>query len=69
MHAETRFGEDVNGHAGALAFPNTAMLYPLPGEHETAISGLFAIQSLSERIALTAGKYRTVDLFNLIYPD
>ena len=69
MHAETRYGEDINVDAGALAFPNTAMLMPFPDKHLTSISGLFVIQALSDRIALTAGKYRTVDLFNMIYPD
>ena len=28
MHAETRFGHDVNAQAGAFALPNTPMLYP-----------------------------------------
>ena len=69
MHAETRFGEDINRDAGALAFPNTDMLFPFPERDLTAIPGLFVIQALNDRIALTAGKYRTLDLFNMIYPD
>jgi porin len=69
MHAETRYGEDVNVDAGALAFPNTAMLFPFPEKHVTSISGLFFLQALNEKIVLTAGKYRTLDLFNMIYPD
>ena len=69
MHAETRYGEDVNVDAGALAFSNTAMLFPFPEENITSISGLYVIQALSERVALTVGKYRTLDLFNMVYPD
>lgn len=69
MHAETRFGEDINAQAGALAFPNTAMLFPFPEQQFTSISGLYVIQALNEKVALTAGKYRTLDLFNMIYPD
>ena len=69
MHAETRFGEDVNAQAGALAFPNTDMLFPFPERQLTAIPGLFVTQALNERFTLTVGKYRTLDLFNMIYPD
>jgi porin len=68
MHAETRFGEDVNGEAGALAFPNTNMLWPFPEEHVTSISGLLFMQALNERVALAAGKFNGIDLFNMLYP-
>ncbi|MGB3127874.1 MAG: hypothetical protein WBB95_29005, partial [Pseudomonas sp.] len=44
MHAESRYGDAVNLDAGALAFPNTAMIWPLP-KHVTSISGLYAIQT------------------------
>lgn len=69
IHAETRFGEDVNRAAGALAFPNANMLYPLPGEIETSVSGFLVMQALSEKIALAGGKLNGLDLFNMIYPN
>ncbi len=68
MHAETRFGEDVNADAGALALPNANMLFPRPGAHETSISGLLFMQALNERFALAAGKFNLLDLWHMIYP-
>jgi hypothetical protein len=61
LHAETRFGQGIGPAAGALAFPNTNMLYPLPGEQITAITGLLVIQALSEEVALTIGKINSID--------
>ncbi len=69
MHVESRYGQDANSESGSLAFPNANMLWPLPGEAETSISGLIMIQALSEKIALTAGKYNGMDLFNMLYPN
>jgi porin len=69
LHAETRFGDDVNVDAGSLAFPNINMLYPLPGQHDTAITGLLFMQALSEKYALAAGKINTLDLWNMLYPN
>ncbi len=69
LHAETRFGDDINASAGALSLPNGSMLYPLPGQHETAITNLMFIQALSVNFALTAGKYNLLDLWNMIYPN
>ena len=69
MHAETRYGEDVNNEAGVLAFPNAAMFYPLPNQNETAITQLLVMQALSERWAINIGKYNGLDLFNMLYPN
>ncbi|QDT45688.1 Carbohydrate-selective porin, OprB family [Gimesia alba] len=69
LHAETRFGDDINTSAGALSLPNASMLFPLPGQHQTAITNLMFIQALSENFALTAGKYNLLDLWNMIYPN
>lgn len=69
MHAETRFGGDMNAAAGALALSNANMLYPLPGRNVTAITGLMAMQAISEEWALTAGKYNALDLFHMLYPN
>ncbi len=69
LHAETRYGEDANGPAGSLALPNVNMLWPLPGETETSISGVIVMQALSEEVALAAGKFNGLDLFNMLYPN
>ncbi len=68
MHAETRFGEAVNADAGAFAFPNVNMLYPLPNQNDTAITGLLFMQALNERVVLAAGKINVVDFWNMLYP-
>jgi porin len=68
MHAESRFGDDINLQAGALALPNTNMLYP-SGSHVTSITGLMMTQALNEKLVLTAGKYNLVDLWNMLYPN
>lgn len=69
MHAETRYGQTSNLDAGALALPNINMLYPAPGRDVTSITGLFFMQALSEKWAVTAGKYNSLDLFNMLYPN
>lgn len=69
LHAETRFGEDVNFDAVGLAPVNVAMLYPRSGEHDTAITGLSFAQALSEEVQLTFGKFNALDLFYLLYPQ
>jgi len=68
MHAETQFGHSINGDAGAFALSNTAMLYPLPDQHETAITGLLVEQALSKNFVLAAGKINVVDLWTMVYP-
>lgn len=69
MHAETRYSQDSNFDAGALALPNVNLLYPAPGRDVTSITGLFFMQALSEDWAVTAGKYNAVDLFSMLYPN
>ncbi|WP_299460943.1 carbohydrate porin [uncultured Gimesia sp.] len=69
LHAETRFGDDIDADAGLLSFPNSNMFYPLPGTNQTAITGLMFMQALSENFALTAGKFNLLDLWNMIYPN
>jgi porin len=68
MHADTRFGQDVNFDAVGLAPVNSIMLYPSQ-EHETAITGLLITQALSEQCMVTVGKFNLFDLFNQIYPQ
>ncbi|KKL07954.1 hypothetical protein LCGC14_2580800 [marine sediment metagenome] len=68
MHAETRFGRSIGAEVGAFAFPNSNMLFPLPGEHDTAITGLLLMQALNERVVLAAGKINVMDLWSMLYP-
>lgn len=69
MHAETRFGQDVNFDAVGFAPVNVAMLYPKENEHDTAITGLSFAQALNEEVQLTAGKFNALDLFYSLYPQ
>ncbi len=57
MHAETRFGEDVNGEAAGLSPVNISMLYPSQN-HDAAITGLQVLQALNEDWAITFGSLR-----------
>ena len=67
MHVESRYGQDANSEAGALAFPNGSMLYPLPDQWKWSISECVLIQSVCDEFALTIGKYNSMDLFNMLY--
>ena len=70
MHAETRFGESLGpAETGAFTFANTNMLYPLPGEQVTSITGLLVNLPLSERIIVSAGKLNSVDFWTQFYPQ
>jgi porin len=69
LHAETRFGNDVNFDAVGLAPANANMLYPLPGRDLSAITGLLFTQALSEDWLVTAGKFNLLDLFYQMYPQ
>ena len=69
MHAETRFGQDVNFDAVGLAPVNVAMLYPKSNEHDTAITGLSFAQAIDEEVQLTFGKFNALDLFYSLYPQ
>jgi len=68
MHAETQFGNSILGDAGAFAFPNTSMLYPLPDYRGTAITGLLLEQALSKNFVLAGGKINVLDLWTMLYP-
>ncbi len=69
MHAETRFGEDINFQAVSLAPVNVNMLYPKFNEDETAITGLVFAQALDDSTQATFGKFNALDLFYGIYPE
>lgn len=69
FHAETNFGENVNADAGAFALPNTNLLWPLPGENETSITGLLYLQKLSDKVSVGAGKLHVLDFWTMVYPN
>lgn len=69
MHAETRFGDDVNNAAVGFAPVNVAMLYPNAGEHDTAITGLSFDQALGNEWHAVFGKFNALDLFYTLYPQ
>jgi porin len=73
MHARTRFGEDVNADAGALALQNAGMLMQAPGDyHGTDITGFTASQTFpffgGREGNVTAGKLDVIDLVTGFFP-
>lgn len=67
VHAETRYGEDVNVADGLLAPSNIVMSFPDPDSHVTAITGLKVTQALSENLVLFGGKINTLQEYPLKY--
>jgi porin len=65
MHAETRYGEDVNNLSGMLSFPNFAMAFPKANENVTAVTAFSATQELSENLSVFAAKINSLDDFEL----
>src|SRR5881398_3888929 len=65
MHAETRYGEDVNDIEGMLAFANFNMAFPKAGKTGTGVTALKLTQSLFDHVLLIAGKINTLDDFRL----
>ena len=69
MHAESRYGNSVIFDAAGLAPVNANMLYPLPRQEVTSITGLLFTQALSEEWLVSVGKFNMLDLFNQMYPQ
>lgn len=61
LHGETRYGEDVFGQTGAISPSNTALLFPVPGEDVTALTGVKVSQFLNENLMVFGGKVNVVD--------
>ncbi len=61
FHAETRYGQTVNGIDGLILPSNIAMLFPKPGENVTAVTGVKFTQALSENFIVYAGKLNLLD--------
>lgn len=67
LHAETRYGTDVNGLDGLLTPSNLPMFFPEPGANITSITGLKFTQALSENFAVFLGKINTLDEYGFKY--
>ncbi len=70
LHAETRYGEDVILDAAGAAPVNANLLFP-GLEDTTAITGLLVNLPLTpdQDWILSVGKFNTLDLFHMIYPQ
>ena len=71
VHVETRDGNDVLGDAGAFTLPNTALLYPLPGDYDgTQVTSFMVSQTLfGGKAAVVAGKLGAMDLLQGMFPQ
>lgn len=65
IHAETRYGEDINADTGMLTFANFNMAFPKAGENSTGVTRFIVSQSLSDECVVFAGKINTLDDFEL----
>jgi porin len=64
LHAETIYGDTINGSTGTLSPPSFAQLVPSPNGSVTALTGVKFTQALSERLLVFAGKINLADGFN-----
>jgi porin len=67
LHAETRYGTDVNNIDGLIAPSNLPMNFPAPNRDLTSITGLKFTQALSENFAVFLGKINTLDEYPFRY--
>ena len=67
LHAETRYGTDVNNIDGLIAPANLPMNFPEPHTDITSITGLKFTQALSENFAVFLGKINTLDEYGFRY--
>jgi porin len=67
MHAETRYGDDVNSSTGMFTFANFNMALPKSGETLTSVTKFIASKSLSDECIIFAGKINTLDDFLLSF--
>lgn len=66
-HVEVRFG-DVPLFAGGTLIPtNTALLFPEPEETKARLSSLNFTQILNPHVAVSVGRFNTVDLYRRAY--
>ncbi len=67
LHAETRYGTDVNNIDGLIAPSNLPMSFPEPHEDITSITGLKFTQALGENLEVYLGKINTLDDYGFRY--
>ncbi len=67
LHAETRYGTDVNNIDGLFTPSNLPMYFPEPGANITSITGLKFTQAFSENFAVFLGKINTLDEYGFKY--
>lgn len=65
MHAETRYGEDINASTGMFTFANFNMALPKSNETLTSVTKFIVSQKLSDECVVFAGKINTLDDFVL----
>jgi carbohydrate-selective porin OprB len=70
LHAQTRYGKDISADAGAFVLPNTALLFPLPGDYSgTDVTGLLVEQAFFDgQVDVFFGKLNVLDLWTGFYP-
>ena len=59
--ADTGFGSNAFGDAGAIVPVNTAALLPAPDDRTTALTNATLTQFLSPKLGLTTGKFNLLD--------
>ena len=71
VHAESRWGNDILGDAGAFTLPNAPLLYPLPGGYDgTELTGLLAIQDFAGgKYQVLVGKLHAFDMVTGLFPN
>jgi porin len=67
VHAETRYGRDVNDIDGMFTFGNFNMVFPKAGEEVTAVTQLTVSQSVSDNVDIFLGKINSLDDFRLTF--
>jgi porin len=61
LFAESRFGDFINSHTGAMTAANTDGLFPVPDENETTLTSAAYYHYLSDNFCLFTGKLETLD--------
>ncbi|WP_165063901.1 carbohydrate porin [Paludisphaera rhizosphaerae] len=67
LHAETRYGSDVNNIDGLLAPSNLPMNFPKANTNITSITGLKFTQMIGQNLALYFGKINSLDEYGFRY--
>jgi porin len=61
LFAESRLGQSVGGFTGTFSPTNLAMLFPVPDEQITSITGLKLTQAITERSGVFVGKLNALN--------